>query len=390
MRRSFFNYLVRSGVAAKPLFGPTFSQISARGWRCLSHVSIGDSAKASNSEVLSEATNPPFSSVSIGDSAKTSNSEALSAATNPLLSSILKGQANSGDLKAAFETIAQLDSEGVVPSLATINALLKSCVRQQEIGALFKMRRLVDQYGYNSDPMIGNTLVKAFSKFGKLEVATEILRSMQNANVSIKIETYNNVLLSSSRSLDLKRTLEVFSSMFHGSGDVRPNTESLKWTIDACARHGQWPIALSLFQTHKELATPPNYMIYSNLIVAYSKGGQIGKAEDLLTEMLSSGVETKVWNYNSILEACQAQGDWQKALEILERAEADGGKLDDYSFLLVLRTCNNAGVHEVAQELFLSMENRGVKSSSACRAAAREAEKALLQKDKKAMERHEE
>ena len=74
-----------------------------------------------------------------------------------------------------------------------------------------------------------------------------------------------------------------------------------------------------------------------------SKGGQWQRALDLLERCESSGIKPNVITYSSAISACEKGGQWQRALDLLERCESAGIKPNVITYSCVMSACQNAG-----------------------------------------------
>jgi pentatricopeptide repeat domain-containing protein 1 len=65
---------------------------------------------------------------------------------------------------------------------------------------------------------------------------------------------------------------------------------------------------------------------YNATISAYEKGGQWGKALELLEEVQAQGIKPDGITYNATISAYEKGGQWGRALELLEEVQANEGR----------------------------------------------------------------
>jgi pentatricopeptide repeat protein len=76
------------------------------------------------------------------------------------------------------------------------------------------------------------------------------------------------------------------------------------------------------FQRAKNKGWAPNAVLYHNIINAYCKAGDMGKAEALVAEMEAEGLEAILGLYNTMMDGYAHCHDESKCLHVFHKLQA--------------------------------------------------------------------
>lgn len=135
---------------------------------------------------------------------------------------------------------------------------------------------------------------------------------------------------------------------------VRPFRSPREYTlaISAYGRLRQPHKALALFAEIEE----PDTISYGAALFACEREGLWMQAVDLLDRMRSNGPEPDIIAYQTAISACKRAGEWQKALEIMNGMHIEP---DVHIVNAVIAACARRGLHIKAKELLNDMRARG-------------------------------
>jgi len=120
-----------------------------------------------------------------------------------------------------------------------------------------------------------------------------------------------------------------------------------------------WECALSLLRRMQEAGLTPDVQIYSSAISACEAAGQWQRALGVLqsmmkTKTLGEASPPNLYCFNAAISACEKGGAWLEALELYERMLEDGGdvKPNFISLNSLLVALDKAGQKELAQSKY--------------------------------------
>lgn len=156
--------------------------------------------------------------------------------------------------------------------------------------------------------------------------------------------TYRNILMTCNRAEHKVRDDEK-------SGRDSGETHSLvEW----------WEVSLTLFRRMREEGLEPDAKAYSSVISACEAAGQwqraLGVLENLIEDSIDKDDDTllNLYCFNSAISACEKGGAWVEALEIYERMVDIGGSIQP-NFVTVsslILALDKAGQKDLAQDKF--------------------------------------
>ncbi|KAJ7546162.1 hypothetical protein O6H91_08G027800 [Diphasiastrum complanatum] len=327
---------------------------------------------------------------------------------------IISAYADSGEVEEAINLFQQMQKTGVAPDKVLFVLLLKACAR---LAALEHGRQLHSQIikrGFQSDVIVGSTLVSMYAKCGCTEDARELFDNLSERDVvswTAMIAGYaqnglgkealalykqmkqegvqpNNVtfvlLLKLCASLEDAR--ELFDNM--SERDV------VSWTamITGYAQNGLGKEALALYEQMKQEGVQPNNVTFvpllkvcaslaaleqgkqlhseiikrgfqsdvvvgSTLVDMYAKCGCTEDARELFNNMSERDVVT----WTAMIAGYAQNGLAQEALALFEQMQREGTKPDDVTYVSVLSACAHSGLVDQGRYVFDSMcKNHGV------------------------------
>lgn len=96
------------------------------------------------------------------------------------------------------------------------------------------------------------------------------------------------------------------------------------------------------------------------MLDAYSKGGQMMKAREMLEKMRVAGCTPDIWTYNIMLDTAGKAGSVSEAMEIFEDLKAAGHSPNLVSFSAMINMYGRVGLFTDAQRVWAEMRTAGV------------------------------
>ncbi|KAK9277985.1 hypothetical protein L1049_027542 [Liquidambar formosana] len=193
------------------------------------------------------------------------------------------GLESQGEIKKARRVFDEMIGEGVLPSVATYNALIQVLCKKDSVeNAILVFEEMVRK-GYVPNSTTYVVVIRGLCHAEKMEKAMEFLGRMKDDECEPNVQTYNVVIRYFCDAGDIEKGLDVFEKM--SGGDCLPNLDTYNILISA------------MFVRKKS----------DDLLVA-------GK---LLIEMVDRGFLPRKFTFNRVLNGLLLTGNQGFAKEIL-------------------------------------------------------------------------
>lgn len=189
-----------------------------------------------------------------------------------------------GDIEKARRVFDEMIGKGVLPSVATYNALIQVLCKKDSVeNALVAFEEMVSK-GYMPNPTTYNVVIRGLCHAGKMERAMEFMQRMKEDVCEPDVQTHNVVIRYFCDAGEIDKGLDAFQKMV-SSGICLPNLDTYNILIS------------SMFVRKKS----------EDLLVA-------GK---LLIEMVDRGFLPRKFTFNRVLNGLLITGNQAFAREIL-------------------------------------------------------------------------
>ncbi|CAE7276356.1 unnamed protein product [Symbiodinium sp. CCMP2456] len=149
----------------------------------------------------------------------------------------------------------------------------------------------------------------------------------------------NRLLISDGRRSLWTRSLQTLDQM--QASQIQADAFTCSSAISSCAK-GAWQIALRCFGSLCR-SVLPNAVVYTTLMVAFSRHGEWRQALDLFRRLVAEHVQTDIVLYGAAVKACEEGSQWQEAICILQRLP-DRALVPDTTLLnSAISACEKAG-----------------------------------------------
>ncbi|KAG8094097.1 hypothetical protein GUJ93_ZPchr0012g19809 [Zizania palustris] len=223
---------------------------------------------------------------------------------------MISASARSGELKEALALFQDMQAAAVRPDDATFVAVLGAC---GQLGALDNGRWLhayMGRLGHKADGVVGNALLDMYAKCGAVDQATEVFSAMARRDVY----TYTSMIMGLAMHGRGEDALALFAGMRRAG--VRPNEVTLLGVLSACCHAGLVEEGLQQFSAMPE----PGIEHYGCVVDMLGRAGRLDEAEELIAAMPVLP-DALIWG--SLLAACRAHGDVDRAERVMRRHMAD-------------------------------------------------------------------
>lgn len=258
--------------------------------------------------------------------------------------------ARAGELEEALALFQEMQAAAVRPDDATFVAALGACA---QLGALDTGRWLhayMGRMGHSADGVVGNALLDMYAKCGAVDQATEVFDGMARRDVY----TYTSMILGLAMHGRGEDALSLFAGMQRAG--VTPNEVTLLGVLTACCHAGLVEEGLQQLNAMPE----PRIEHYGCVVDMLGRAGRLDKAEELIAAM---PVHSDALIWSSLLAACRAHGDVERAERVMRRRVADA---DAGDYVLMSNTYASNGRHGEAVKVRGQMRRNEIDKVPGC------------------------
>ncbi|KAJ7528462.1 hypothetical protein O6H91_15G005000 [Diphasiastrum complanatum] len=265
---------------------------------------------------------------------------------------MIAGYAQNGLGKEALALYEQMKQEGVHPDKVTFGLLLKACASLAALEQGKQLHSDIIKRGFQSDVIVGNTLVDMYAKCGRTEDARELFNNMSERDVV----SWNAMITGYAQNGLGKEALDLYEQMIQEG--VKPNKVTFVLLLKACA-------GLEALEQGKQLQSDiikrgfqSDVIVGSTLVDMYAKCGCTEDARELFNNMS----ERNVVSWNAMIAGYAQNELGKEALALYEQMKQEGVQPANVTFVLLLKACASLAALEQGKQLHSDIIKRGCQS----------------------------
>ncbi|MQL85404.1 hypothetical protein Taro_017920 [Colocasia esculenta] len=208
----------------------------------------------------------------------------------------------------ALETLKEMVSSGLEPTVTTYNILLKGYFRsgqEKEAWAFFLQMKKRSKEGSNCKPDVVSytTVVHGLGLAGHVDRARKVFDEMIREGCLPSVATYNALIQVTCKKDIVKNALVLFDEM--RSKGYTPNSTTFNLVIRGLCHSGEMDKAMELMEQMKCEECEPNVQTYNIVIRHWCAAGEMDKGLDLYHKMggATSGCLPNMDTYNLLISA---------------------------------------------------------------------------------------
>jgi len=274
--------------------------------------------------------------------------------------SLIMAAGEAGRLELVLELLSSMDTEGVPRDAFTYSGTISACEQQGN------WQRALQFY---------EEMVKSFSKATGGESSTKPRSSRETAKPTVVV--LNTCLKACVTGRQWKRALELLVQAKKELG-LEPDAISYSLVITACGNAQEIDLAQRIFtsavqQTGNSRAIIRDTGMCNAMLTAYERSGTQywREAVGLLQEMLEGRLDMPALNksrpdsksFATVITACGKAGEWQQCMKLYDQMGALGVPKDRVVYNSMINALQAAGQWERAKELLLEGKQEGVRPS---------------------------
>ncbi|CAK9183245.1 unnamed protein product [Ilex paraguariensis] len=262
---------------------------------------------------------------------------------------LITGLVENKQPERGFQVFMLMCQRGLIPDRFTFAGVLGMCSTAEDSQRGMELHCQTIKHKLDSSPFVGNVIMTMYSKFNVIVDIEKAFRLIADKDVI----SWNTFIAACSQCDDHAKGLTAFREMVT-ENRVRPDDFTYASALAACAglasiHHGRQVHAL-LIRT--KLAE--DVIVENALVNMYAKCGCIGYGYTIFNLM---GCRNLV-SWNSIIAGFANHGLGKKVIELFEEMKEMGVKPDSVTFIGLLTACNHAGLVDLGQAYFKSMDRR--------------------------------
>ncbi|KAJ7285387.1 hypothetical protein O6H91_05G047000 [Diphasiastrum complanatum] len=267
---------------------------------------------------------------------------------------IISAYANCGLGKEAINLFQQMQQTGIPPNKVTFLVVLKACA---QIPALEQGKQLhsdIVKSGFESDLIVGSTLVDMYAKCGCIEDARQVFNNMQERDVVL----WNAMIAGYAQHGLGKEALDLYEQMKQEG--VQPSNITYVVLLKACASIAALEQGKQLHADILKSGMESDEIIGSALVDMYAKCGHVEDARQVFNNMN----ERDVVSWTAMIAGYAQDGLGMEAFTLYEQMKQEGVQPNIVTYVVLLKACASAAALEQGKQLHLDIIKSGFESDA--------------------------
>eukprot|EP00250_Pteridium_aquilinum_P012323 c20658_g1_i2 orf=2-2245(-) len=227
---------------------------------------------------------------------------------------------------AALELFDTMLTRGLTPSHFILNCILKVCASARDIRLLHEH---IIKNGFESDFIIGSSLVHAYSKVGDLHVAYSVFRKLGKRDIIL----WGALIDGYARHGDGITALELFCEM--QQDNIKPDLAIFLSILEACVTIGDIKQSRVLHDRIIKSGFDVDVTIGSSLVNTYAVWGSLHEGLKVFDTIL----DRDVVSWGALISGYVRHGYYQSVIESVTEMQEENIEPDGVILLSLLRGC---------------------------------------------------
>lgn len=256
-----------------------------------------------------------------------------------VFNALISACGQSGAVERAFDVLAEMraETQPIDPDHVTIGALIRACTSAGQVDRVKGVYEMIDKYNIKGTPELYTIAVNSCSQTGDWEFACNIYDDMKKKGV-VPDEMFFSALIDvAGHAGNLDAAFDVLRDA--NSQGMNPGIISYSSLMGACSKTQNWEKALELFEKIKALKLNLTVSTVNAYITTLCNGGQMQKAQDILSEMKKLGLCPNDVTYSILLMGSEKNDDLEVGLTLFSQAKADGVPFSLIMCKCLIRMC---------------------------------------------------
>ncbi|KAJ7237493.1 hypothetical protein O6H91_Y445400 [Diphasiastrum complanatum] len=258
---------------------------------------------------------------------------------------IISAYADRGEVEEAINLFHQMQETGLAPDKVLFVPLLKACARLAALEQGRQLHSAIIERGFQSDVIVGNTLVNMYAKCECTEDARELFDNMSDRDVV----SWNAMIAGYAQNGLGKEALALYEQMKQEG--VQPDNVTVVLLLKACASLAALEQGKHLHSEIIKRGFQSDVVVGNTLVDMYAKCGCTEDARELFDNMS----ERDVVSWTAMIAGYAQNGLGMEALALFEQMQREGTKPNEVTYISVLSACAHSGLVDQGRYFFDSM-----------------------------------
>lgn len=246
---------------------------------------------------------------------------------------------------AALKIFRQMLIEGIKPDKVTFLCVLNVCSSLAALEEGKDVHRMVLDYGYESNAVVGTALVDLYAKCGSQEDALRVFAQVHERDVI----SWTTIISAYMQDGCCKKAIQLYQQM--QAGGVKPDRLILTSILRACSSIAALVQAKEIHADLAYIGLESDIVLGNALIHMYGKCGCLDDAWRTFIQIR----ERDVVSWTAMIASYAQHGCGTEVLNIFHQMLHEGVKPDEVTFISVLRACSHGGLLQEALRCFSYM-----------------------------------
>eukprot|EP01018_Ginkgo_biloba_P025618 Gb_32099 [translate_table: standard] len=266
---------------------------------------------------------------------------------------IIGGYAQIGEVEEALKLFCQMQLAGVKPDQVTFAGVLCACSYLTTSQQSKQIQAQIIKTGYDSNPLVWNTLVDTYAKCGDIEGARQIFDKMPGRDGV----TFNAMIAGYARNGHCEEALELYSQMCRAG--MKPTQFTFAGVLSACASLINLEQGKQIHGYVIRSGFELNVFVGNALIDTYAKCGSVNDARGFFDKM----PERDGVSWNVMITGHAWHGQVEESLNLFVRLQRAGLSRSDFPFSSILSACASMLAFQLGKQVHTQIITTGVESN---------------------------
>ncbi|KAH7405339.1 hypothetical protein KP509_15G066400 [Ceratopteris richardii] len=262
---------------------------------------------------------------------------------------LISGYADHGLSQEAVLEFTKMQSDGVPPNAVTIACLLKALNDVSAADAVGKLIEKIEGSAFESDPLVGNSLVGMHARFGSIQKAKSIFDQLSSRDV-VSWNALISGLLESGAATD---AIAQFKEM--SKEKVSPDSVTFTCICKACGSLGDVENALCVHLEITKLGLGDDYFVGNSLSYMYANCDLLSEAIEVFKKLAVKDVVS----WSTLIAAFAKHGPGSEGLNYFNQMKSEGILPNAFTFCSVLRACISVQALDTGRDIHMEIEQKG-------------------------------
>ncbi|KAJ7562637.1 hypothetical protein O6H91_03G078200 [Diphasiastrum complanatum] len=262
---------------------------------------------------------------------------------------LMSAYAEHGQCEEAINLFQRMQRTGIAPDKVSFVVVIKACGRIAALEEGKEIHSHIIKSGFESDVVVGSSLVGMYAKCGCLEDACAVFNKMNERDAV----SWNVMITGYAQQGFGKKALALYEQMKQEG--VQPDIITYVVLLNACGRIAALEQGERLHSYIIRSGFESAVIVGSALVDMYAKCGHIGLARQVFNKMQ----EPNVLSWNAMIAGYAEHGLGKEALALYEQMIQQGAQANDVTFVVLLKACASIVALEQGQQLHSHINESG-------------------------------